>query len=79
MIVRLAAADQSRSGQPSYLALALAKHDDALLAFCKRHHIQMQAWGAIGAGTWGPSILSNPILVEAAKAHNVSTAQVACA
>ena len=52
-------------------------HDDALLAFATGHNITLQAWGALGAGTWGPSILHHPAIVAAAKAHNVSSAQVA--
>jgi len=48
-----------------------------LLAFAKAHGITLQAWGALGAGVWGPSILKHPALVAAAAAHNVTTAQVA--
>ena len=55
---------------------APGKHDDALLAFCKAHGITLQAWGALNAGNWGPSILKNKVLVDIAAAHKVSTAQV---
>eukprot|EP00746_Dinoflagellata_sp_MGD_P018526 gnl/MRDRNA2_/MRDRNA2_14294_c0_seq1.p1 gnl/MRDRNA2_/MRDRNA2_14294_c0~~gnl/MRDRNA2_/MRDRNA2_14294_c0_seq1.p1 ORF type:complete len:356 (+),score=77.90 gnl/MRDRNA2_/MRDRNA2_14294_c0_seq1:85-1152(+) len=57
-------------------------HNDTLLAFCRQHGITIQAWGAVSAGQWGKSVLSNPALVKIALAHstaakNVSTAQVA--
>ena len=55
--------------------VGLDRHDDSLLAFAKAHGITLQAWGALGAGVWGPSILKHPALVAAAAAHNVTTAQ----
>jgi len=51
------------------------QHDEELLQFCKSHGIQLQAWSPLG-GSAG-SVLSEPVLINAAKMHNVSTAQVA--
>lgn len=51
------------------------KHDEDMLAFCKEHGIQLQAWSPLGGA--GGSVLSEPAIQAAAKAHNVSTAQVA--
>jgi len=61
---------------------APAAHNDTLLAFCRRHGITLQAWGALGAGQWGKRILSSPALRRIAAAHSggkrtLSTAQVA--
>lgn len=60
---------------------APGQHNDTVSEFCKRHNITIQAWGALGAGNWGPSILSTPELKQIAKAHStprrsISTAQV---
>lgn len=57
-------------------------HNSTLLSFCSKHNITIQAWGALGAGNWGKSILASPELERIAAAHsnasrNVSTAQVA--
>mmetsp|Transcript_32193 Transcript_32193/g.88308 ORF Transcript_32193/g.88308 Transcript_32193/m.88308 type:complete len:197 (-) Transcript_32193:302-892(-) len=53
------------------------KHDEAMLALCKAHGIQLQAWSPLG-GAQG-SVLSDPTVKTIAAAHNVSTAQVALA
>jgi diketogulonate reductase-like aldo/keto reductase len=52
-----------------------AHHNESMLAFCKEHGIQLQAWSPLG-GAEG-SVLSNPIVKGIAAKHNVSTAQVA--
>jgi diketogulonate reductase-like aldo/keto reductase len=49
-------------------------HDDDMLDFCKSHNIQLQAWSPLG-GAKG-SVLSHPKVMDIAKAHNVTTAQV---
>lgn len=56
-------------------------HNDTLKAYCDEHNITIQAFGAVGAGTWGKSVLSLPSLKSIAAAHssptrNISTAQV---
>jgi len=61
---------------------APGQHNSTLHAFCSKHNIVIQAWGALGAGNWGKSILASPELERIADAHsnasrNVSTAQVA--
>ncbi|KAJ1450976.1 NADP-dependent oxidoreductase domain-containing protein [Pelagophyceae sp. CCMP2097] len=50
-------------------------HDDAMLALCQQRGIRLQAWSPLG-GAKG-SVLGEPTMVAVAKAHNVSTAQVA--
>lgn len=50
-------------------------HDEDMLAFCKAHGIQLQAWSPLG-GSHG-SVLGDAPLKQAAAAHQVSTAQVA--
>eukprot|EP00932_Pfiesteria_piscicida_P010605 SRR837773.21582.p2 GENE.SRR837773.21582~~SRR837773.21582.p2 ORF type:complete len:345 (+),score=153.63 SRR837773.21582:155-1036(+) len=49
-------------------------HDEAMLAFCQKNGIQLQAWSPLG-GSKG-SVLSHPTVEKIAKAHNKSTAQV---
>lgn len=51
------------------------KHDEAMLAFCKEHGIQLQAWSPLG-GAEG-SVLAHPVMELVAKEYKVSTAQVA--
>jgi len=51
------------------------KHDEDMLTFCKEHRIQLQAWSPLGGA--GGSVLGEPVIQGAAKAHNVSVAQVA--
>jgi len=51
-----------------------ATHDEAMLEFCQKNNIQLQAWSPLG-GSKG-SVLSEDSIVKAAKAHNISTAQV---
>lgn len=48
-------------------------HDEAMLDFCKKHGIQLQAWSPLG-GAAG-SVLSDPVVKGAAAAHGVSAAQ----
>lgn len=60
---------------------APGQHNDTLFAFCVKHNITIQAWGALGAGNWGKRILSLPVLKRIAASHssparNISTAQV---
>jgi len=49
-------------------------HDEAMLDFCKKSGIQLQAWSPLG-GSKG-SVLSEPAIAKAARAHGVSVAQV---
>lgn len=51
------------------------KHDEKMLAFCKKNNIQLQAWSPLG-GAEG-SVLAEPSVKKIAGVHNVSTAQVA--
>lgn len=51
------------------------QHDEAMLALCQQHGIQLQAWSPLG-GAKG-SVFSNPTIKAIAAAHNVSAAQVA--
>jgi len=60
---------------------APGQHNSTLFAFCGKHNITIQAWGALGAGNWGKRILSLPELKHIAAAHSspariISTAQV---
>jgi len=51
-----------------------SSHDEAMLDFCKKNDILLQAWSPLGGASG--SVLSHPTVEKAAKAHNVSTAQV---
>jgi 2,5-diketo-D-gluconate reductase A len=51
-----------------------AHHDESMLAFCKEHNIQLQAWSPLGGASG--SVLSHPVVKGIAAKHNVSTAQV---
>lgn len=50
------------------------KHDETMLALCKKHGIQLQAWSPLG-GARG-SVFSEPTVLSIAAAHGVSAAQV---
>lgn len=49
-------------------------HDDKLLQFCNKSGIRLEAWSPLG-GKAG-SVLSDPVVLDIAKTHGVSTAQV---
>ena len=49
-------------------------HEETMLALCKHHGIQLQAWSPLG-GARG-DVLSNPKVQSIAAAHKVSAAQV---
>jgi len=49
-------------------------HDEEMLAYCKKHGIQLQAWSPLG-GSAG-SVMGNPVVKGIAAKHNVSAAQV---
>merc|ERR1711924_145155 len=51
------------------------EHDEELFQFCNQSGIRLEAWSPLG-GKAG-SVLSDPVLLEIAKSHGVSTAQVA--
>ena len=44
----------------------------ALLTYCQAHHIVMTAWSPLGQG----KLLDDPVLIEIAKKHHKTTAQV---
>ena len=52
--------------------MQLGNHDDVTIAFCKKHGIVYQSFSPLRG-----SNLEAPAVVSAAKAHNVSTAQIA--
>lgn len=47
---------------------------EPLIKYCKEKGIYPEAWGPLGAGQ--SDVLSNPLIIEIAKKHNKSTAQV---
>lgn len=51
----------------------------ALLDYCRRRGIQLQAWGALGgaADRWGGGVLDNPTLAQVAHESGLTVGQVA--
>jgi diketogulonate reductase-like aldo/keto reductase len=59
-------------------SMHIGRHDDATISFCKAHKIQYQAYSPLGGpDLGGKSVMTYPAVKSIAKAHNVSSAQIA--
>eukprot|EP00746_Dinoflagellata_sp_MGD_P154743 gnl/MRDRNA2_/MRDRNA2_85004_c0_seq1.p1 gnl/MRDRNA2_/MRDRNA2_85004_c0~~gnl/MRDRNA2_/MRDRNA2_85004_c0_seq1.p1 ORF type:complete len:317 (+),score=46.24 gnl/MRDRNA2_/MRDRNA2_85004_c0_seq1:87-1037(+) len=57
--------------------LNVLKHDDDTIEFSKVHNISIEAYSPVGRSNHSGDIAGNPVIQRIAKAHNVSTYQVA--